>query len=308
MTPLTLQPIPYQGSKRSLAPRIAKLFPSRIRTLYEPFAGSAAIAIYAAHNDLAQRFVIGDVYPELVSLWDLIINKPDEITTRYRELWRSQFDAGPTHFNSVRTHFNETREPAALLYLIARCVKNAVRFNKKGSFTQSVDKRRRGMNPDKMENTIRKVSGLLEKRTELFCGDFSECIAAATARDLVYMDPPYQGTTYGKDKRYAAQLERERLIASLDDLNARGVGFILSYDGRTGDKEYGEPLPETLGVTHLFINAGRSSQATLAGRDEVTLEGLYLSANIAQKLKTIPDYARDPSLPADLCRESATSA
>lgn len=300
MTPLALQPIPYQGSKRSLAPRIAKLFPSKINTLYEPFAGSAAVSIYAAHNDLAKRFVIGDVYPELISLWDLIINKPDEISARYRELWSGQFDAGFAHFNIVRTEFNKTREPAALLYLIARCVKNAVRFNKKGDFTQSVDKRRKGMNPDKMESTIRKVSGLLRRKTELFCGDFSDCILRANSRDLVYMDPPYQGTTYGRDKRYAAQLERDRLVSSLENLNARGVGYILSYDGRTGDKEYGEPLPAALGSTHMYINAGRSSQATLAGRDEITLESLYLSANVAEKLKTLPDYARQSSAQADL--------
>lgn len=286
MTPLTLQPIPYQGSKRALAPRIAKLFPRKVDTLYEPFAGSAAVAIYAAHNNLAERYVIGDVYPHLIELWDLIINKPDDISGKYRALWKPELDVGSVHFNEVRADFNNTQDPSALLYLITRCVKNAVRFNKRGHFTQSADKRRKGMNPDKMEATIRKVSDLLREKTTLFVGDFSECVQGATSRDLVYMDPPYQGTTYGRDKRYAAQLDRERLISALEILNEKNVPFILSYDGKTGDKEYGEPLPETLSATHLYINAGRSSQATLSGRDEVTLESLYISENISVGIKT----------------------
>ena len=78
LKPLSIQPIPYQGSKRSLAPRICQLFPDGVHTLYEPFAGSAAITIYAATNDLSERFIIGDSFSILIDLWELIINKPTD--------------------------------------------------------------------------------------------------------------------------------------------------------------------------------------------------------------------------------------
>ncbi|MBI3677355.1 MAG: DNA adenine methylase [Proteobacteria bacterium] len=295
MNPLTLQPIPYQGSKRSLAPRICRLIPKGIDTLYEPFAGSAAISLYAANRNLAKRFVLGDVYPALVSLWTLIIDDPEEISGRYKVLWDSQFSVGPTHFNEIRARYNADRDPTLLLYLIARCVKNAIRFNRHGDFTQSVDKRRNGMHPKKFTATAHKVSALLRGRTEVVCMDFADCITQARTTDLVYMDPPYQGTTYGRDKRYAAQLERERLIASLANLNQRRVPFILSYDGKTGDKEYGERLPESLKATHLYIHAGRSSQATLTGRSEETLESIYISADLVGKLPTLPNYEKEPA-------------
>ena len=279
-TPLRIQPIPYQGSKRSLAPRVSQLFPEKIDTLFEPFAGSAAISIYAAHHKLAERFVIGDVYPELIKLWALIIDQPQELVRDYRALWSDQFKVGPTHFNEVRAAYNEDKDPVALLYLVARCVKNAVRFNSKGNFTQSVDKRRTGMQPDRLERSVLEVSRLLKGRTTLFTGDFRECIASAKKGDLVYMDPPYQGTTYGQDKRYAAGLSRERLIDVLHELNERDVPFILSYDGKTGDKTYGEPLPSSIDSDHLHIHAGRSSQATLSGRDQETVESLYVSKSL----------------------------
>ncbi len=281
MTPLKLQPIPYQGSKRALAPRIAKLFPRKVDTLYEPFAGSAAMVLYAAAHNSAKRFVIGDVYPELIGIWSLILSKPQTLCAEYRSVWEAQFSAGQKHFNLIRTRYNEERRPAQLLYLIARCVKNAVRFGRDGTFTQSVDKRRRGVHPDRLEQTIRKASSLLADRTDVFCGDFRECIAATRATDLVYMDPPYHGTTYSRDKRYAVQLEREALIEGISELNSRRVPFILSYDGRTGEKEYSEKLPPELRMTHFYINAGRSSQATLSGRSDTTFESLYISSGIA---------------------------
>lgn len=276
MKPLSIQPIPYQGSKRSLAPRICQLIPEGIQTLYEPFAGSAAITIYAASHDLAEEFVIGDSFAVLMDLWSLIIESPTELAERYSEIWHGQFD-DEHHFNEVRAAYNETPDPAQLLYLVARCVKNAVRFNKHGHFTQSADKRRRGMKPDRVTRTVHAVSKLLKGRTRLFIGDFSECAKPARQGDLIYMDPPYQGTTYGPDKRYAFQLCRNKLIETLHDFDDRKVPYVLSYDGRTGEKTYGEPLPDSVQAHLLEISAGRSSQATLMGRDDVTVESLYVS-------------------------------
>lgn len=95
------------------------------------------------------------------------------------------------------------------------------------------------------------------------------------------MDPPYQGTTYGRDKRYAAGLDRETLIEALHGLDRRHVSYILSYDGQSGERIYGDPLPSTVDAERLAIHAGRSSQATLGGRSEVTIESLYVSRSIS---------------------------
>jgi DNA adenine methylase len=276
-TPLSLQPIPYQGSKRALAPRICSLFPDKVQTLYEPFAGSAAITLFAATHGLAEKFVIADTYVPLIDLWQLIVENPGKLSDLYSATWHAQFNVGPGHFNQVRAEFNESKDPVLLLYLTARCVKNAVRFNKKGQFTQSADKRRSGMKPDRVTRTAHAVSRLLKGRVSLFRGDFRDCTSAATPSDLVYMDPPYQGTTYGTDKRYAAGLEREKLIEALHDFDARSVSYVLSYDGQMGDKIYGEPLPASIDADHLAIHAGRSSQATISGGTEETIESLYVS-------------------------------
>jgi DNA adenine methylase len=94
------------------------------------------------------------------------------------------------------------------------------------------------------------------------------------------MDPPYQGTTYGRDRRYATGLDRATLIAALHDFNDRRLPFVLSYDGQHGNKTYGEPLPSTVWADHLLIHAGRSSQATLSGRNDATIESVYVSRSL----------------------------
>jgi DNA adenine methylase len=280
-------PIPYQGSKRNLATHICLLFPPKIKTLYEPFAGSAAITLYAARHDLAQSFVVGDSLPQLIELWQRIVSAPNSVAAEYENIWKGQKEGDLTYFNKIRSRFNENGNPVDLLYLITRCVKNAVRFNRHGKFTQSADKRRLGMHPTKMCSAVNGASYLLKGKVEFYCGDFKNTISAATKHDLVYMDPPYQGTTYGRDKRYFAQLEREHLIDALSDLNDRSVPFLLSYDGKCGEVEYGEALPLDLDAERLFLNAGRSSQATLNGRDHITVESLYVSKYLPLTAKQI---------------------
>lgn len=273
-------PIPYQGSKRALAPKIAPHVPAKIERWFEPFAGSAAMTIWAASVDAAEQFVIGDSLRPMTALWAAIIDRPLEVTERYEAVWRGQREDDPHYFNRIRDRFNAGQDPVELLYLICRCVKNAVRFNAEGRFTQSVDKRRLGMRPDKMRESVLAVSTLLRGRTEVRDGDWLDTTRDASEQDFIYMDPPYLGTTIGRDKRYAEQLQSERLISGLGLLISRRVRFALSYDGMTGGREYGPPLPAGLGLTRLLLHAGRSSQSTLIGRSEETVESLYLSPGL----------------------------
>lgn len=270
-------PIPYQGSKRNLAPSIASFIPEKVGTFYEPFAGSAAMTLYVAHHDMANRFVIGDTLEPIIDLWRAIVERPDETASRYRNVWLGQGDGDTGYFNQIRERFNTCRDPVDLLYIICRCVKNAVRFNGKGGFSQSHDKRRLGMSPEKMATAIEGASHLLKGKTDYRVGDWLDTVADAAVGDLIYMDPPYQGTSIGRDKRYHSQITVDTLIAGLRQLNAKGLMYALSYDGATGDKTYGEPLPVDLMLKHIHLHAGRSSQATLLGQDADTVESLYLS-------------------------------
>lgn len=275
-------PVPYQGSKRRLAPRIlATVAGRRFQRLYEPLAGSAALTIAASGARVAESYVIADSLAPLTSLWARIVDEPAAVADEYERLWSAQLCDSRAHFLRVRDEFNQDGDAVKLLYLLARCVKNSPRWNHDGQFNQSADHRRKGMNPRKMRHEIEGASELLSGRTSVLCGDFADILTGANAEDLVYLDPPWEGTSTGVDKRYHAWLSRERLVEVLSDLNERGIPWLLSYDGRHGEKAYGPPLPDGLGAVRLELNAGRSSQATLNGETAITVESLYVSEELA---------------------------
>ena len=275
-------PIPYQGSKRKLAPTIDRYLPREIHTFYEPFAGSAAMTIYAAYHCRASRFVVADSLDPVITLLRSMVEEPENTALRYRDLWQGQRGDDAGYFNRVRCRYNEMGHHVDLLYLICRCVKNSVRFNKNGDFTQSVDKRRLGMHPDKMRLAILGVSSILRGRVEFRTGDWLETTADARSLDFVYMDPPYLGTSIGRDRRYHRQMMLDDLVDGVGSLRRRQIPFALSYDGTTGGRAYGPPLPESLGLVRLLLYAGMSSQATLNGRREETVESLYITPDIAK--------------------------
>lgn len=277
-------PIPYQGSKRKLAAQILPYFPNNISTLYEPFAGSAAISLASLKQRCVQSVHLNDVLSPLMRLWQGIAEKPHQIADQYEALWQAQLNKPRQFYERTRTEFNRDQEPAKLLYLLTRCVKNAVRFNSKGEFNQSADHRRLGRKPDLMRKQILGAGSLLQNRLNTSCIDYEALLIQATDRDLIYMDPPYQGTSQAKDRRYVQSLDLERFIVNLKSLLIRSVPFIISFDGRCGDKEFGPPLPESLGLRRIEICAGTSSQATLNGQKAMTYESLYLSPGIRSEL------------------------
>lgn len=277
-------PFPYQGSKRSLAKRILPFFPSDVDRLIEPFCGAAAITIAASTARLAKSFLINDLNAPLMELWEMILSDPLALSDSYEKLWNDQQPDRKAFFLEKRAEFNQTKDPRLLLYLLARIVKGAVRYSSKGDFNQSADNRRDGMQPKKMREQLRGVSLLLEGKIKVRSGDYREVLRGASTNDLVYMDPPYQGTSFTRDHRYFDGLSREDFVSTLAELNERNISYLVSYDGRTGEKTFGEPLPDFLGLRHIELQAGRSSQATLLGASDETIESLYLSPSLLQRL------------------------
>ncbi len=283
-------PIPYQGSKRRLATAILSHIPAGAYTrLIEPFAGSAAVTLAAAHQKLFTSYVIGDRLEPLAHLWSAVIADPTELAAEYEALWLRERELPIEAYYQVRSEFNLDRSPGKLLYLLARCVKNAVRFNPSGDFNQSPDKRRTGTRPAMMRAELHAAHALLAGRCEAVSADFMDLFRAAKPGDLFYLDPPYQGTSEGRDARYFLRL-----------LNEKQVPFILSYDGALGDKTYGERLPSDIAL-RLLLDVGRSSQATLNGNDHKTIESLYISHQLApaahdDALLTLRDFESQQSM------------
>lgn len=283
-------PFPYQGSKRLLAQDIIRFIPQDTETLYEPFAGSAAITLAVAAKGYVKKFIIGDLNKALILLWNAIINTPELITQQYKDIWHGQLGREIDYYNEIRDSFNKTGRPDLFLFLLVRCVKAAVRYNSNGEFNQSADKRRRGTKPEAIRREILATSALLRGKTECQVGHYMDVIDTATPKDVVYMDPPYQGVSSNRNSRYLEGLAFDDFVLALENLNSRQISYIVSYDGRTGSKEIGRKLPDFLNLKHVELLAGRSSQATLLGRTDETYESLYISSALQKRLNSTRNF------------------
>jgi len=285
-------PIPYQGSKRHLASQILAYFPQQVDVLIEPFAGSGAIALAAASHGSAERFRLNDLNGPLMELWRIIIEEPNKLAKQYATVWRAQHGDQRDYYDKIRDEFNQTRRPHHFLYLLARCVKAAVRYNANGQFNQSPDNRRMGALPETMRAQILGASFLLKGKTEFSTEDYRTAMARARAGDLIYLDPPYQGVCGERDPRYLKGVLFDEFVEAVEVLNAHDISYIISYDGRTGDKVHGRPLPRDLRLKPIELDAGRSSQETLLGRTAVTCESLYLSPALTERLRLSRNYPK----------------
>lgn len=278
-------PIPYQGSKRFLATEILSRMPSHFSRLIEPFAGSSAISLAVAFHKMTDRFWINDAHVPLAALWQEIIGQPEVLAAKYESLWRMQLGREREFFDLVRDQFNESHKPEHFLYLLARCVKAAIRYNSDGRFNNTPDNRRKGAMPTEMRERIVGAAALLAGKTVITALDYRDVLNECRLGDMVYMDPPYQGVGATRDQRYGPKIDHQQFYDALGRLNRLGISFLVSYDGRCGDKQYGKPLPEGLNLIHLELYAGRSTQATLLGRADITYESLYLSPALAAEIQ-----------------------
>lgn len=284
--------VQYQGSKRILAPQILQYMPNKFNRLVEPFSGMAAISIAVAKEKRADSFIVNDLNSPLVNMLEAAIETPSILVNKYTKLWNEQFRFGDNHvqhFYEVRETFNSGDDsPENMLYLLARCVKGAVRYGKDGKFNQSPDKRRHGTNPKNISTNVNAVSALLKEKCSFASVDYKEIFELTRPGDLVYMDPPYQGVTNVRDNRYFSGVPFDEFAAAIEILNRKGVDYLISYDGECGGKEYGDELPLELGCKKILLNAGLSSQATLLGKKETTFEALYVSRNLQPYMDMIP--------------------
>lgn len=275
--------IPYQGSKRALAHAIIPLLPEGADKLIEPFAGSAAISIAARYSGAVDSAIISDINEPLMALWGRILSDANALADDYDSLWNEQREDPRSYYDAIRAKFNATKEPHLLLYLLARCVKAAVRYSKNGDFNQSPDNRRLGAVPNTMRRRLINTSRALTQ-TVAISGNYADLLVNASTSSVVYMDPPYQGVSNVRDHRYMRGLERLEFEEHLREAVNAGVSFILSYDAVTESKEYGDAVSEDLGLMHLHVIAGRSSQATLQGINKVTVESIYISPALVDRL------------------------
>lgn len=261
--------IKWPGSKRKIARRLAGLFLGADR-YYEPFVGGGAMLPFRG----CPQAIAGDIIPELIALWLAIRDRPETTASEYEERWTHLQERGHTAYYAVRDSFNATRSPHDLLFLTRTCVNGLVRFNRKLEFNNSLHHTRPGISPARMRKVIQRWSGVVQG-VDFVAAHYRETLATVTAKDIVFLDPPYAGT---KGRYMPYKLELEQLYQELARLNTLGARWVLTLDGRAGERAYQASVPPDLYRVGFGLPTGNSPFSQVMGkRSEAVVESVYLN-------------------------------
>lgn len=267
--------IKWSGSKRHIAKDIIAHFPKTVNTYYEPFVGGGSVLgrLLNLNESVAQKYVAGDVCEPLIALWKMIRDNPNELMEHYAQEWERLQKDGQDVYYEIRQRCNETHLPEDFLFLSRTCINGLIRFNSSGYFNSSFHIGRPGIHPYKLSQILGTWSSAV-KDVSFVRSDYEETTKDATSEDIVYLDPPYIGTK----GMYAGKFDHGRFFSYLEDLNHRGVRWVLSYDGKRGEHDMTADVPKHLYKRHLYLESGGSSFSRIKEQGIVQVkESLFLN-------------------------------
>ena len=243
---LVKSPLNYTGGKFKLLPQILPLFPNKIDTFIDLFGGGFNVGI----NVKANQIIYNDIEKHIVELLNyfknnegnVIIKQIDSLIDKYGltrtdkygyEYYGCNSSEGVSRINKkpylkLREDYNKNKTPLLFFTTIIFAFSNQIRFNSKGEFNVSVNKR--DFNNNIKNNLIRFLNKMKEIEVFFYNEDFTKLkINTLSQNDFVYCDPPYLITcaNYNENGGWDENKEIE-LLNLLNSLNYKGVKFALS--------------------------------------------------------------------------------
>lgn len=273
MEKLQIAPVlKWVGGKRQLLDAFAPLLPEKISSYCEPFFGGGAV-LFSLQPSKAH---INDINSELIQCYCTIRDCVDELINELRK-YRNEAD----FFYSVRNldrdrsmyeSLSDIERAARLLYLNKTCYSGLYRVNSAGEFNTPFGKYK---NPNIVnEQALRAVSQYFNTADITFTStDYSEVLRNVEKDTFVYLDPPYDPisttanfTSYSKEG--FGKDEQIRLRECCDELNSRGIRFMLSNSATPFIKEQYSQYNQTI----VFAKRAINSVGTKRGKvDEIVI-------------------------------------
>lgn len=261
--------IKWFGSKRPVAEELSKHFRS-CSTYFEPFVGGGAMLPFAT----ARQGFASDIIPELISLWNMIKENPDEVANEYELRWNRLQKEGPDVYYQVRDEFNKTKNCLDFLFLTRTCVNGMIRYNSAGEFNNSFHLSRPGINPQTLRQILKKWSVVIKKITFLNV-DYRECLSLARKGDFIFLDPPYGGT---RDRYTQQEFNLNDFYNELERLNTIGAYWMLTFDGSAGERQYSFAPPSDVYKHKFCLQTGISAfSKVIDKKKDIISESVYLN-------------------------------
>ena len=248
---LIQSPLNYTGGKFRLLPQILPLFPQQIDTFVDLFCGGCNVGI----NVEAKKHIYNDANLRLIYLLHTLKNLDKNITLEMIHEVIKKYDLSlvskhcyayygcesnkglvtynKERFLRLRDDFNKLEVDDYYYYimlfvLIVYSFNNQIRFNNDGKFNLPVGKR--DFNAKMSSKLSAFIDTIQRQNSRFICSDFINFdISSLSARDFVYMDPPYLITcaTYNEQNGWNEEKELQ-LLSFIDKLTDRKIKCALS--------------------------------------------------------------------------------
>lgn len=213
----------WAGSKAKVMPELNKHLPAGDR-LVEPFAGSCAVMM----NTDYPAYLIADINPDLINLYQQIKDFENPFIALAAGIFAQ--NGNVEGFKRIRNEFNHDAgltlmlRAVYFLYLNRHCYRGLCRYNLKGGFNVPYEKIARPQFP---VDEIRAFAAKAQRAT-FICADFSETLAQVRQGDVVYCDPPYDGTFTQYHSSVFNEARQRQLADMLGDIAIAGVPVVAS--------------------------------------------------------------------------------
>lgn len=182
----------WAGNKSRMIPELLNHLPEGQR-LVEPFAGSCAVMMSTDYP----AYLISDINPDLINLYRQIKEHTRPFIIQVKSLFiQNKTDED---YYRIREEFNHNpalpllQRAAHFLYLNRHGYRGLCRYNRKGEFNIPFG------NYSEPYFPLEEIEAFAVKaqRATFLCADFRETLRLVTDGDVVYCDPPYDGTFAG---------------------------------------------------------------------------------------------------------------
>jgi DNA adenine methylase len=269
--------VKWVGGKRQLLSEITPLLPKRVTSYCEPFLGGGALLFSLQPS----RAIVNDLNAELIIVYETIRDDVEALIAALKQHENTQ-----EHFYATRDLdrdkesyrvMSKVKKAARLIYLNKTCYNGLFRVNSAGEFNTPFGYYK---NPNIVnEPVLRAVSKYLSVRNiALYSEDFAETIKRVTKGCFVYLDPPYDPVSdtasfTGYNKGGFDKDEQVRLKNCCDDLDARGIKFLLSNSATDFIKELYEGYRVDLVEAKRAVNSdatkrGATSEELIRNYDD----------------------------------------
>jgi DNA adenine methylase len=217
-------PIPYFGGKITLGPTIARLLPEH-RHYVEPYAGSLAVLL--AKKPSSQE-TVNDLDEKLVTFWRVLRERPDELIRACALTPHSRLE----YDKSVPLDAVDELEVARQIWI--KLTQGRSGRLKRTGWRHYVDPAGTSMGmPGYLEAYVDRMAPAVERlhRVSLECRPALDLIEryGQCPEVLLYVDPPYLGSTRGDDNAYRIEMRDDKAHRDLAAaLRAARAAVVLS--------------------------------------------------------------------------------